>query len=46
MIKKGSIKLRKMSELTSKKGWSKDTCDLHEEEMIKKLKNACEAFRK
>lgn len=48
MIAKGSLKLRKMSELTiekdGKKGgywWKKSVCAEHEKEMIDKLKKAC-----
>lgn len=47
-IKKGSLKLRIMSELTQGKGnksaisrWKDDVCQQHGEEMIKMLKNAC-----
>lgn len=48
MIAKGSLKLRKMSELTvekdGKKGgywWKESVCAKHEKEMIDKLKKAC-----
>lgn len=48
MISKGSLKLRKMSDLTINKDrlaasyyWKEKACEVHEEEMIKKLKLAC-----
>ena len=48
MIAKGSLKLRKMSELTVEKDgekggywWKKSVCAEHEKEMISKLKKAC-----
>ena len=48
MIKKGSLKLRKMSEKTEKNGvkaanahWKDEACQSHEEEMIEILKKAC-----
>lgn len=48
MIAKGSLKLRKMSELTEKKGrqsasvyWREEACEEHEDEMISILKEAC-----
>lgn len=48
MIKKGSIKLRLMSDLTKTNGnrnssycWKNEKCSEHEKEMIKILKDAC-----
>lgn len=48
MIERGSIKLRKMSELTVEKDdksgslrWKESICAEHEKEMIEKLKKAC-----
>lgn len=48
MISRGSIKLRKMSELTvdnaeekAHKRWMESICEQHENEMIELLKNAC-----
>ena len=48
MIEKGSLKLRKMSELTVDENevsadlrWKKFVCEEHEKEMIGKLKKAC-----
>lgn len=48
MIAKGSLKLRRMSELTVEKDgekggywWRKSVCAEHEKEMISKLKKAC-----
>lgn len=43
MIDKGSLKLRKMSEITTDNSalWREDTCAKHEENMINLLKQAC-----
>lgn len=44
MISKGSLKLRKMSEITTNdsKLWRDETCSKHEEEMLDMLKHDCE----
>ncbi len=44
MISKGSLKLRKMSEMTTENSilWREETCRNHEKEMIDLLKQACE----
>lgn len=44
MISKGSLKLRKMSEITTDNSalWREDTCARHEEDMITLLKRACD----
>ena len=42
MIEKGSLKLRVMSHLTKNDAeWKNNDCTLHENEMVKLLKNAC-----
>lgn len=43
MISKGSLKLRRMSQLTTDNSlqWREETCMKHEEEMIKLLRDAC-----
>ena len=43
MIGKGSLKLRKMSEMTTSdsRQWKEEACSIHEEEMVKLLKEAC-----
>lgn len=48
MIAKGSLKLRKMSELTERNGrqsasvyWKEEACEKHEDEMLSILKEAC-----
>lgn len=44
-IKKGSIKLRIMKEITESvgdEGWKKKSCKEHEKTMIQKLRNACD----
>lgn len=43
MISKGSLKLRKMSEITTDNSalWREETCARHEEDMIALLKQAC-----
>ena len=43
MIGKGSLKLRKMSEMTTSDSlkWKEEACSIHEEEMVKLLKEAC-----
>ena len=43
MISKGSLKLRKMSEITTDNSalWREDTCARHEDDMITLLKQAC-----
>lgn len=42
MIGKGSLKLRKMSEMTSDTdSWRNETCACHEEEMLNLLRQAC-----
>ena len=43
MIDKGSLKLRKMSEMTTSdsRQWKEEACSIHEEEMVKLLKEAC-----
>ena len=43
MISKGSLKLRRMSEMTTgdSRQWKEEACSIHEEEMVKLLKEAC-----
>ena len=43
MISKGSLKLRKMSQITTDNSlqWREETCKIHEEEMINILRQAC-----
>ena len=43
MIGKGSLKLRRMSEMTTGDSlqWKEEACSIHEEEMLKLLKEAC-----
>lgn len=43
MIGKGSLKLRRMSEMTTgdSRQWKEEACSIHEEEMLKLLKEAC-----
>lgn len=44
MISKGSLKLRRMSEITTDNSrlWRDKTCSEHEKEMLNLLRNACE----
>lgn len=43
MIDKGSLKLRRMSKMTTddSRQWKEEACSIHEEEMVKLLKEAC-----
>lgn len=42
IIKQGSLKLRKMREITMKNGWTYQESKKHQDEMIRLLSESCE----